>query len=320
MAEEAKDITVGDVFGDAAPQEGAQEASEATQDGHEASLGTGEPQEAEQVQEAAGAPQGRPDYVPEKFWRASKEDPKKGEVNLEAWGKSTRDAATYMKRIEGELKELRAGKGGKAPKDVSEYAMGFDLPALKRLAPNAFGSEEAETLDEAGEKPTIDAFFAAAHKVGLPTDAARTMLGQFYAGLDEYIDPPVSDDDRLKSAIAGQGPNGQRIAQDVRGYVSGLAGSLSQGEMAVVHQMVRSPSGLSLLWTLSRQGVATAPPDGLNGAGAEVMSEDELDKAFTSDRYYTDEGYRSRIDRAYRRSRGKETPEFLSGTIERSLV
>ena len=319
MAEEASNITVGDVFGDAGTPDAPQEAQEATQDGHEASLGTGEPGEQERAQEAAEAPQGRPDYVPEKFWRASKDDPAKGEVNLEAWGKSTRDAATYMKRIEGELKELRAGSGGKAPEDVGEYATGFDLPALKQLAPNAFGGEEAETLDAVGEKPTIDAFFAAAHKAGLPVEMARTMLGQFYAGIDQYIDAPVSDEARLQAAYDAQGPHKERIVQDVRGYVDRVAPNLSQGQLGVVHNLVRSPEGLSLLWTLARQGTTQAPPDGLNGGRAEVMSEDELDKAFTDDRYYTDERYRDRVDRAYRRSQGKQ-PEYVTGTIERSLV
>ena len=243
---------------------------------------------------APRAPGGRPEHIPEKFWTATEADPTVGEVNTKAWAKAWKDAETFASRLKRENDEFRkGGKVGTAPDKVEDYWTGYDTEGLKKAAPKAY-------LGGDGDNATLKSFFQSAQGAGVPVEAARKMFHEFMVGLNGAI-PDEKDAATLrKEAAAALGPNGAKMAEDVKAYLGThhARTPFTADELAELGEMVKDKGGLSLLWTLSRGTGRTTPPPAAAAGTSDVYSLEEIEQAMVSPRYATDDAYRSRIDKA----------------------
>jgi hypothetical protein len=160
----------------------------------------------------AGKP-ARPDSIPEQFW-----DTEKGEVKLDALGKSWLDLRTKIARGEGKL-----------PDTPDAYT----LPALE-------GIQVADLVPAAD--PLWTETRQAAHKAGV-TDAQLQEVMKPYLGALAKVRAnaaPAQDAEAIKAAHLAEieneraklGPNGRAIVQDIGQWIAGLEtrGALSAAE------------------------------------------------------------------------------------------
>ena len=256
----------------------------------------------------------KPEWLDATFWRQDPADPSKGEVLTESMHKSWRDTKAKLTQTEQTLAELRRQGGGSketVPGSITDYLTGLDFEGLKKVAPRADFSKGAE-----GEH--AKAFFEAARRAGLGVESARKAYSEFWSGLNPGLPEVLSDEDRRKAAVAHLGPNGQQQFSDVRAWVEGLnsQAELTPEQNSFLRDALSDPGGLAFLWRLQRQAGSGAPPstdaNGVSG-GSDVLTKDELEKIWNSDRYLMDPEYQERVDAAARRTLGER------GQVQRSV-
>jgi hypothetical protein len=161
---------------------------------------------------AAGKP-ARPDHIPEQFW-----DGEKGEVKLDALGKSWLDLRTKIARGEGKL-----------PDTPDAYT----LPALD-------GIQVAELVPS--DDPLWTATRQNAHKAGVTDAQLQEIMKPYLSALAEVRAKAAPPEDpaaaraaqmaEIENERAKLGPNGRAIVADIGQWIAGLQsrGALSDGE------------------------------------------------------------------------------------------
>ena len=249
---------------------------------------------------ATDASVGRPDWVPEAFWqKAASGDG--GEVNVQGLAKSWTDTKAALTRTQQELAAAKA-PWGEVPTSADKYAEGLDLDALKGRAPNLAGADD----------PVIGSYLRAAHKAGIPPAKAQEMLGDFFELHNEHMPaPPPPDKERLEKAKAYLGPNGDRISEDVRTWLTDRAAtqSFTEEQIGILDGLVKSGPGLSTLYSLMRATMGSGPPTG--AVRIDRNSEEQaLRKLMASDDWQAN---RAEIERRWTALYGESQPIQIGG-------
>ena len=270
-----------DILGEGAPP--AAETPPAVT-GHGTSIDTSPPP-------VQGAPAGRPDYVPEQFWRALATDPTQGEVNAEAWGTAWKDTKGALTRTQQELAELRKQANlPSAPQSVDDYLTGYDLAQLRAASPKVIPEEDEAAAAGARE------FFGLAHRHGLSVEQARGLFGDYMGVLDGQLPDPVDPKTVMEERIKALGSEGPQMAEQVDKAIQTMHGErpFTEEQTALLRDVVRAPGGLGLLWRTFRSGGSIAPP-AVEARTGDRMTAYEIRQAMASDRYRQDDEYRQRI-------------------------
>ena len=239
------------------------------------------------------APAGRPEYVPEKFWRAAQDDPTKGEVNAEAWGTAWKDTEATLTRTQQELADLRKQSDlPSAPKDAADYMTGFDLAALAKAAPKILPGDDEATAREAGAKE----WFALAHKRGLSVDQARGFFADYMALLNDKMDDPVDPKVEMEERVKALGTEGAVIQEKVQNALDTMHGerAFSDEQQATLRSIVRQPGGLGFLYRVLETRGSIAPPT-IDRPSGDRMTAFQIREAMQTARYRQDDEYRKRI-------------------------
>ena len=247
--------------------------------------------------------QGRPEGVPEQYWRQSQADPTKGEVDVAAAIKAATDSRTavgnrdrIIASLRADLAKAGAGDGEADAGDgtipvLDDYTRGFDWQGLHAAAPKAYPA------DSDGDRQAIGALLAAARDVGIPVDKARALAEGYYRGLDE-LTPDAPTEEQVRARIAGElGVNGRQIMSDVDSMVAEAhrRQPFTKPEQAALTQMAMGSGGQAVLWRLLRASGSGAPP---TATARDAMSSTEIDEALGSERYRTDAQFRDRVHSA----------------------
>ena len=238
-----------------------------------------------------GAPAGRPEYVPEQFWRAMADDPTKGEVNLEAWGKAWGDTKGHSTRVEQELAELRKSANlPSAPKDPADYLTGYDLAAVREAAPKVIPEDEA--LRTEGAKEWMDL----AAKWQLSVEQARGFFGDYMATLNGHLPDPVDPKAEMEERIKALGSEGAVMQEKVQKALDTMhvERAFTEEQQILLRDVVRAPGGLGFLYRALETRGSIAPPT-LEARTGDRMTAFEIRAAMQTPRYRQDDEYRKRI-------------------------
>ena len=257
------------------------------------------------------------DGLPElKEFAAAKEgDPTAWQYDYAKLAKVLGDRRSHISKQDEVIKGLREAHGEVSiPDSVDDYLNGFDHEALKAAAGRAYLGR-----GESGANVSEQAFFEAMRQAGVPVDRARHAFSGFMTTLHGHVPEEKTAQERLDEAVKGMGPNGRQQLEDVNAWVGQQhsRNAFTEGEQAILDEMMRTTHGLSALWRMSRASGAGVPPDSQGAAHGDVLSLDEIRAAMRSDRYRNDEAYRKRITDAYGHlSRGQgETSSHFSKTL-----
>ena len=262
--------------------------AQTTEDGRSTTIPTDPPP-------PTGGPAGRPDYIPEQFWRAMADDPTRGEPNLEAWGKAWGDTKGHATKLEQELAELRKSANlPAAPQSVDEYLTGYDLAKLREAAPKVIPEE-----DEAAGKGARE-FFTLAHKHGLSLEQARGIFGDYMGVLNQALPDAVEHKVLVEQRVKELGTEGATMVDQVDKAIESLHGQqpFSEEQVAMLRGMVTQPGGIGVLWRVFKAGGSIAPPTA-EARSADRMTPYEIRQAMATPRYRPDEVYRKRIQDAH---------------------
>ena len=218
-----------------------------------------------------------------------------GSLNQEKVAKVLADRRSHITRQDEVIKSLREATGQEAPGAVDDYLTGFDHEGLKAKAPKAyFGAGED------GKNVSASAFFNAMFEAGVPVEKARAAFGTFMGGLNDVLPEQPTKAQRLEAAVTQLGPNGRQQLQDVNAWVGSMHAKLqfNEHERRLLDEVMHTGAGLSALWRMSRAMGSTAPPDATS-LTQDVMGLEEIHEAMRSDRYKSDDEYRTRIMKAY---------------------
>lgn len=241
--------------------------------------------------EPEGAP-GKPEWLPDAFWTKSEAG---GQINVEAMAKSWRDTRGSLNAANERVKALEGQGRDEVPTEADGYWGGMDADALAQAAPKAFSAGGG--ADGVGVKNLMRAM----HANGVGPERARAVLRGYYEGMEEALPAELgmSDDDARKAAIGHQGPNGQRIADDVETWLTSRheAQPFPDEQMEVMGQMVRSGPGLGLLYNLMRQTADSGPPVGRHTVQVDRAARaDELKKLMADPANWNSKDGRARIE------------------------
>ena len=211
---------------------------------------------------------GKPEWVPENFWRPDPADPTKGTVDAEAMAKSYNEFRGNDTRLRQQIAELTKTPEG-VPEKPDEYWERMDWEALQQAAPNAYAGE--------AEQPYVQEMLKAAHTQGLPPEAARAMVTQFYTAINGDVAPATSPEEARKQAVGYLGPNGARMAADVRSMLTARAEKQQFGEkeVAALSRMVSDGPSLYVLWSILGSQVAPGGPPSVSNGQLQMGTEHE---------------------------------------------
>lgn len=176
---------------------------------------------------------GRPETFPEDFWDGEKNSPDINKLFLSYDQEKRRAEGLRVKLSKGEFE-------GKAPKDVSEYALELS-DELKAIAPD--------------DDPLIASAKEAALAAGMPKEAfGKFMMPmiQKVAELAKQANEPPSEEE-IKAAkaeeLAKLGSNGKVVVQAVNGFIESLtaSGKFSAKEAETLKEMVKTADSVRVL-------------------------------------------------------------------------
>ena len=209
----------------------------------------------------SGAPEGRPEWVPENFWTAGTDGA--GQVNTEAMAKSWNDTRAALTRAQQQVTELSKPREA-VPLTPDEYWEGMDYTRLSERAPAAYAGGE-------GENPAVKAMLTALHKGGIPPAEARQVTADYFELIDKGMERPKTQAEARKEAVASLGPNGPRVAADVKAWLGDLAQAGAFGtkeEMEFITASATHGPALLALDAVRRASMKGGGPPSLNGAAA----------------------------------------------------
>jgi hypothetical protein len=191
----------------------------------------------------AGAEATRPDYLPEKFWKADEKAPDiegmaKSYAELEAW------KGQRLDKLKADvMAELRAG--------VPEKPDGYAIKVPDDLLPEGFKA------DIPADDPFIGEMRAVFHELGAKPE-------QFEKAATAFLRWQVSN---MPDVAAERAKLGEGAPQRLAAVDAWLAKALPEKQyMALSHGLLTAP-GIEALETLMRLGRGSVAPDPGNGAG-----------------------------------------------------
>lgn len=165
----------------------------------------------------------RPKSVPAKFWNAEK-----GEVNFEAWDKSTRE-------LEGRIRDV-----GLPPKSADEYK--FDPPA---------------GLKEMGVEMDPDRFKAfrdEAHKAGLTQKQFEMVMGKYYGSLEELVTHGERyDKSKTLKALSDHFKTPEAVQENVKAAYAVFSAFADEEEMKHLYRVVNDPVAIRVLAKINKE-------------------------------------------------------------------
>ena len=260
------------------------------------------------------APEGRPEYVPEQFWRRSEADPTKGEAHLEAWGKSWHDTRATLTKTQQELAALRQQASlPSAPQNAADYYTGYDFAALEQAAPRAFKGGGTDNV-------TIQVLQAAALKHGLSVEQLRGVTTDLFAGLNEHVPEAVEPQAAIAEQVKTLGTEGPRLADEVSKAMETLhaESAFDESQQALMKDILASPGGIGLMHRMLRSGGSIAPPT-IEPRSAERMTQYEIQQAMVSPRYRSDDAYRRKVMDAHAALQAERKHDVEGMGVHRSL-
>ncbi len=239
--------------------------------------------------ESASPPPPRPDFVPEKFWDATK-----GAPNVEGLAKSYTELETkFGKGVEAYKATIEAERFKNRPAKPEEYA--FTPP---KEGPLAKSFEGMIVVDKAPEKPepgksylVIDqkdplmAFWREhAHKNGLSPDEFSAGVAQFAASTMAR-GKGIPSDDQMKAAVAKSydtlGEHGVKRVEHVKGQLQAIVGE--EGLQALDFDFLPASAVATIEKVLEKAGgVKFSQEAAVTG---DSLTRDELVKLQDSDEY-----------------------------------
>jgi hypothetical protein len=194
---------------------------------------------------------GRPDWVPEKFWDADK-----GEVNSEAMAKS-------YATLEAAHAKLKAGKGmDKAPENPDGY---FDADKPFEVP------KEADRVFIEPDDPGLKAYAKVAHKYGLSKDQFEGLARDYMLEVNGMLAAPLDPQAEMEKL----GKNGQAVVQANRTWAEGLykSGTIKDEHIEIMYDIGKTAAGQDLL-NLFR-GMSGEKPIPLSEVGGTGMTRAE---------------------------------------------
>ena len=165
----------------------------------------------------------RPKSVPAKFWNAEK-----GEVNFDAWDKSTRE-------LEGRIRDV-----GLPPKSADEYK--FEPPAA---------------LKEAGVDMDPDrskAFRDEAFKAGLTQKQYEFVMSKYYGNLDELVSHGGRvDRTATLKALTDHYKSPEAVQANVKAAYDVFAAYADEDEMKDIYRVVNDPVAVRVLAKINKE-------------------------------------------------------------------
>ena len=158
----------------------------------------------------------------------------------------------------------------------------------------------------------IGSYLRAAHKAGIPPAKAQEMLGDFFEVHNEHMPAPAPPDaERLAKAKAYLGPNGDKISEDVRIWLTDRAATqaFTEEQIGVLGDMVKSGPGLSTLYSLMRAQMGSGPPTGTMRIDRH-SEEQALRKMMAADDWKSN---RAEIERRWTALYGESQPVRIGG-------
>lgn len=193
----------------------------------------------------------RSGYVPKAFRNAEGQFTGDQDAVFKSW----MDGRQRISQLEAQIAEQQRAAATQLPPSADEYIGTMNWEELKAKAPNAYAGGEAEN-------PVVVNLLREAHAAGVPVAKAQALVTNYLASLNEHV-PEVKDEATSRAeAIAHLGPNGQQIAENVKGRLLALARrqSIPEPQMAVLGQMMQNGPALALLDRLTAFGQSAAPP------------------------------------------------------------
>lgn len=186
----------------------------------------------------------RPKSVPAKFWNAEK-----GEVNFEAWDKSTRE-------LEGRIRDV-----GLPPKSAEEYK--FDPPA---------------GLKEMGVEMDPDRFKAfrdEAHKAGLTQKQFEMVMGKYYGSLEELVTHGERyDKAKTIKELSAHFKTPEAVQENVKAAYAVFSAFADEEEMKHLYRVVNDPVAIRVLAKINKElqeDPGVKPEDILTGDSVEEL-------------------------------------------------
>lgn len=247
------------------------EAPAETQPNADASQPNGvDTQPAKSGETASEAPKaaGRPEHIPENFWRTG--DNGEGIVDVENLGKSFQETKATLTRAQQELADLKKERPP-LPSNPDEYWDSLDWNDIAKRAPNT-----AARIPDGAKDATVRSLMASAHHVGIPKEQAQKMLDNYMVDLNQHFPEPMTDDQLLQKAVSHQGPHGMGIAREVNTYLESKHGQtpFSDEQIKVLNAMTRDGPSLSTLYALIKQ----APSQRFGHSGMDSAKPQVIDR------------------------------------------
>lgn len=165
----------------------------------------------------------RPKSVPAKFWNAEK-----GEVNFEAWDKSTRE-------LEGRIRDV-----GLPPKSADEYK--FEAPA---------GMKE---MGVEMDPDRFKAFRDEAHKAGLTQKQFEMVMGKYYGSLEELVTHGERyDKSKTIKALNDHFKTPEAVQENVKAAYAVFSAFADEEEMKHLYRVVNDPVAIRVLAKINKE-------------------------------------------------------------------
>jgi hypothetical protein len=240
---------------------------------------------------------GRPEWVPEKFWNAAEA---KAATTPE---ERTKLAASAMQKSYNELEtRLRNTKPSAAPEKAEEYEL--KIPETAK----AFAAGMKD------DDPLLGGYRETAHKLGLSKDQAAGVYQWFAEAMNEHIPPPMD----VNAEMEKLGPNAQAFIDDVVGRAFQLRdwGVFSDADIEEYRIACGTAEGMQMMSKLfAHFGEKTVPANIIPSEGGLPSHEELRAMKFVQvesgpnkgqQRYNVDPDYRKKIDAMYDKVYGNE--------------
>lgn len=166
---------------------------------------------------------GRPENIPEKFW-------KDGQTDVDGMAK----AYAELEKAHGKLKRDKQGLGDDLPETAGDYFKdGLELEGVERLK------------IEGPEDPGLMAWGEVCHKHGIGKELATNLAKEMFQMMDKHAEAPLDPDAEFDKL----GKGGQALIDGVFVWADGLerSGRISESDAAVIADLSKTADGIKFL-------------------------------------------------------------------------
>lgn len=223
----------------------------------------------------------RPDWLPEKFWKAGDGEDDKGQIETEKLAKSYRELEQRLSR----------GKGENPNKDLDtdSYIEKLDLEKM---------AGDSEHFKDLGEDDTFKKFADVAREKGIPPEVLQDLMETFLPAV-ELPDEEKITQAHVKAEMEKLGKNAEELIVRNRDWLKGLLSNneLSQSEYDTLHQASRNADFVLAMNKIRILAGEEPIAPSTTSTGDEEWTLEKWDAAVASDKYANDAAYRRKIDK-----------------------